>query len=196
MFPRGDGTANVGVLMMSTSPSFRVVNPANLLDGFVADNAGRWHLHGEPVLPPSGGRIPLGTSVLPAAGPTYLVVGDAAGAANPMSGAGVEYALETGMLAGSVLDEALRTGQAASLQRYPKLLEERYGTYYKVGRLVDRLLGRPSLASWVGRTAASRPAFARSLVRVTGNSLRPGHAGATELAYRLGAALTSVAPDA
>ena len=32
----------------------------------------------------------------PTAGPTYLVVGDAAGAGNPLSGAGIEYAIETG----------------------------------------------------------------------------------------------------
>ena len=50
----------------------------------------------------------MGASVRPAAGPTYLVVGDAAGVANPFSGAGMEYAIETGMLAGGVLDEALR----------------------------------------------------------------------------------------
>jgi geranylgeranyl reductase family protein len=196
MFPRGDGTANVGVLMMSTSPSFLVVNPARLLDRSVADNGARWRLHGDPVHPPAGGRIPMGASVRPAAGPSYLVVGDAAGVANPFSGAGVEYAIETGMLAGGVLDEALRTGQALALQRYPQLIDDRYGAYFKVGRLVDRVLGRPSLARRVGATAAARPAFARALVRVSANSLRARHPGATELAYRLGMAISSVAPDA
>jgi len=196
MFPRGDGTANVGVLIMSTSPSFQVVNPARLLDQFVADNAARWRLHATPTQPPAGGRIPIGASVRPAAGPTYLVVGDAAGVANPFSGAGIEYAVETGVLAGGVLDEAIRTAKAASLQRYPKLIDERYGTYFKVGRLVDRVLGRPSLARWVASSAAARPAFARSLIRVSANSLRGRHPGATELAYRLGVAISTVAPDA
>lgn len=195
MFPRGDGTANVGVLMMSTSPSFQVVNPARLLDRFVADNGARWRLHADPVHPPAGGRIPMGASVRPAAGPTYLVVGDAAGVANPFSGAGIEYAVETGVLAGGVLDEALRTAQAASLQRYPQLIEERYGTYFKVGRLVDRVLGRPALARRVASAAAARPAFARSLIRVSANSLRGRHPGATELAYRVGVAISTVAPD-
>jgi geranylgeranyl reductase family protein len=196
LFPRGDGTANVGVLVMSTSPSFQVINPAHLLERFVADNGARWRLHGEPVHPPAGGRIPMGASVRPAAGPTYLVVGDAAGVANPFSGAGIEYAIETGVLAGGVLDEALRTGQAVSLQRYPKLIDERYGTYFKVGRLVARVLGRPSLSRRVASSAATRPAFARSLVRVSANALRSRHPGATELAYRLGVAISTVAPDA
>jgi hypothetical protein len=83
-----------------------------------------------------------------------------------------------------------------SLQRYPKLIDERYGTYFRVGRLVDRVLGRPSLARRVASSAATRPAFARSLVRVSSNALRARHPGATEMAYRLGAAISSVAPDA
>jgi geranylgeranyl reductase family protein len=196
MFPRGDGTVNVGVLMMSTSPSFRVVNPAHLLDAFVASNAGRWHLGAEPVATAAGGRIPMGRSVRPAAGPTYLVVGDAAGAANPITGAGIEYAIETGTLAGNVLDEALRTGQASALQRYPKLLDDRYGSYYKVGRLVDRVLGRPALTRRLATSASTSPRFAHSLVRIAANSLRSGRGGTTELAYRIGAAISTVAPDA
>jgi geranylgeranyl reductase family protein len=195
MFPRGDGTVNVGVLMMSTSPSFRVVNPAHLLDRFVAEHAKRWHLAGEPLHPPAGGRITLGGSVGPAAGPTSLVVGDAVGAANPMSGAGVEYAIETGMMAGEVLDEALRTGNATPLQRYPRQLDERYGAYHKVGRLIDRFLGRPSFARRVAKAGSSRASFANLFVRIASNELRPHHPGPAELAYRLSKALTIIAPD-
>ena len=196
MFPRGDGTANVGVLMMSTSPSFRVVQPAHLLERLVADNGARWQLTAIRCIhrPAAGSRS--GASVGPAAGPTYLVVGDAAGAANPFSGAGIEYAVETGVLAGGVLDEALRDRAGASLQRYPKLLDERYGTVLQ-GRAAGRSTARPpGLARRVANTAASRPAFARTLVRISSNSLRPGRPGAAELAYRIGAAITSVAPDA
>ena len=139
----------------------------------------------------------MGASVRPAAGPTYLVVGDAAGVANPFSGAGIEYAIETGMLAGGVLDEALRTGQAVSLQRYPKLIDERYGTYFKVGRLVDRVLGqavaRATRRRHGGRAAGVRPR--RWFVSAATRSAA-GIPGATELAYRLGVAISSVAPDA
>jgi geranylgeranyl reductase family protein len=195
MFPRGDGMVNVGVLMMSTSPSFRVVNPAHLLDRFVAEHAKRWHLAGEPMHPPAGGRIPLGGSVGPAAGPTSLVVGDAVGAANPMSGAGVEYALETGLMAGGVLDEALRSGNAAPLQRYPRQLADRYASYHKVGRLIDRLLGRPSVARRVAKAGSSRSSMANVFVRIASNELRPHHPGTAEFTYRIAKALTIVAPD-
>lgn len=196
MFPVGDGTVNVGVLMMSTSPSFRVISPAHLLDRFVADHAGRWQLAAEPTAPPAGGRIPLGNSVGPAAGPTYLSVGDAVGAANPLSGAGIEYALETGNLAGEVVLDALASRSSASLQRYPQLLAARYGSYYKVGRLADQLLGRPTISRRFGTLAAGHRTVADAVVRIVAGELRPGRASPAELAYRLGRALTIVAPDA
>lgn len=195
MFPRGDGTVNVGVLMMSTSPSFRVVNPAHLLARVVAEHGERWHLDGEPVRPPAGGRIPLGGSVGPAAVPTALVVGDAVGAANPMSGAGIEYAIETGMIAGGVLDEALRSGNAAPLQRYPRQLADQYGSYNKVGRLIDRFMGRPSVARRLARVGSSRASVANVFVRIASNELRPHHPGIAEFTYRACKTLTIVAPD-
>jgi menaquinone-9 beta-reductase len=194
-FPRGDGTVNVGVAIISTSPSFRVVNPVHLLDRLVTEHGARWHLGEQPVQPAAGGRIPLGLSVSPTAGPTYLVVGDAAGAANPMSGAGIEYALETGALAAEVLIDALRSGSSTALQRYPQLLDDRYGKYFQVGRLVDRMMGRPSVSRRVVALASRGSATAESTVRLAGNELRGRYPGATELAYRVGRALTLIAPD-
>ena len=59
----------------------------------------------------------MGGSVGPKAGPTYLVVGDAAGTVNPFNGEGIDYAYETGRMAADVLHEALvdrrRHGPAA-----------------------------------------------------------------------------------
>lgn len=195
MFPRGDGTVNVGVVILSTSPSFRVINPAHLFGRFVDEQAARWHLEPDAVAAPAGGRIPMGLSVGPAAGPTYLTVGDAVGAANPLSGAGIEYALETGRLAAGVLNDALTTGTAAALQRYPQLLADRYGAYYKVGRLVDRVLGSPTLSRRFGRLAAGRRSVTDAFVRIAGNELRPGRAGRAETAYRVGRAISLIGPN-
>ena len=41
----------------------------------------------------------MGGSVGPKAGPTYLVVGDAAGSVNPFNGEGIDYAYETARMA-------------------------------------------------------------------------------------------------
>lgn len=194
MFPRGDGTVNVGVIALSTSPSFRVLNMARLLDAVVAVHGPTWHLDGPPVEPPAGGRLPMGASVGPVAGPTYLVAGDAAGVANPLSGAGIEYAAETGQLAADVLHEALSEGSAAALQRYPRLVDDTYGTYFKVGRLTTRFLGNPTLSIGAARLMATRRPVADVFLRIAANQLRHGW-GVAETAYRLGRAIALVAPD-
>ena len=86
---------------------------------------------------------PDGRSVGPKAGPTYLVVGDAAGSVNPFNGEGIDYAYETARMAADVIHEALADGDATALQRYPKLLDDEYGQYFKVARLFARV-HRPS----------------------------------------------------
>lgn len=196
MYPAGDGTVTVGILMTSTAPSFRVVKPANLFRRVLVTHADRWSITDDPELPPTGQRLPLGFSVGPLAGPTYLLVGDAAGAANPLSGSSIDSALETGMIAAEVLDEAISTGDASNLQRYPQLLDDRYGSYYKVGRLATRAISQPTVARRVERLVTRHRAVAEGYVRITTDALRPGHAGPSETAFRVGRALSVIAPAA
>lgn len=196
LYPTGRGVVSVGVMLMSTSPSFQVIHPSHLFDRFVAERRAPWQLDGAPVTPAIGGRIPMGLSVGPLAGPTYLIVGDAGGTANPMSGTGIETALETGTIAADVLGEAFETGDATALQAYPHLLDERYGTYYKVGRLGQRLLGRPSVSRRVHERITRHGRSTTTALRITAQHLRSGRGGGAELAYRIARAVSAFAPDA
>lgn len=190
MFPTGGGTVDVGVALMSTSPSFQVLDPAKVLDELVATHHERWDLSVPPIAPTSGGRIPLGRSVGPAAGPTWLLVGDAVAAADPWSGAGLDGALATGAIAGEVLAEALTGGTSAALQRYPQALDDRFGSRYGVGRLVNRAMGRPAITTHVAELASTRPSSAETFVRLGTAAFRPTRLGPAELLYR-GARLLS-----
>lgn len=194
--PRGDGTVNVGVMILSTSASFQVLNPVHVLEQLVETRAGVWSLSSEALEPTAGGRIPMGGSIGPVAGPTYVVVGDAAAAANPMSGAGVEYALETGSLAGSVVADALDEGTATALQTYPQLLADHYGSYFRVGRLASRVLGQPAANRRLGRLMASRPAVADAVLRLGANELRSSSTGLAETIYRATRLVSMVTPEA
>jgi len=96
-----------------------------------------------------------------------------------------------------VLDEAIRTGDAAHLQRYPRLLEDRYGSYYQVGRLAARLLAQPTVARRAEHLVAGRRSFADAYLRITTDALRTGpRVGAPETAFRIGRAISVVAPEA
>ena len=193
--PMGDGRANVGVGVWSTSHEFRSVNTTELLGRFVGRIADRWGFDAEhPLVAPVSGRIPVGTSVGPTAGPAHLVIGDAAGSANPLTGAGVEYALLTGRLAGDVLAEALTSHDPTALQRYPSAIDAEIGTYFKVGRLVDRLAGRPAVARAGGRLLARRRWAADTALRVGLDALRDDGAGTPERIYGAARFLSRVAP--
>lgn len=195
--PVGDGTVNVGVGLLSTFRDAKAVNLAHLLDEHVHRVADGWGLEpGRPSAPPSSGRVPMGGSVGPKAGPTYLVVGDAAGSANPFTGTGVECALETGRIAAEVLDEALSANDPTALQRYSAMLDAEYGQYFKVGRLFARVVSRPAVLREVTRVGIHSRSMAEWAVRITANLLRPDQLGPAEAAYRAAAALARLAPTA
>jgi geranylgeranyl reductase family protein len=195
--PVGDGTVNLGVGLLSTARDFRGTNVAHLLDDHVAAVADRWGLDADH---PTGvvriGRIPMGGSVRPNAGPTYLVVGDAAAVASPFTGMGIDTAMETGRMAADVVHEAITEGGPSALQRYPRLLDEAYAEHDKLGRLFARLAGRPSAMRQVSHAMARSRTLADLVLRITSGSLRHAHLGAPEAIDRLARTAAKLAPDA
>lgn len=159
--PLADGTANIGLTVLSTSHGFRGLNTSVLLDSFVRRVA--QHLPIDPDAAqraPVSGRIPLGGSVGPASGPTHLVVGDAAGAANALTGAGVEYALATGRVAGRVLVESYTSGDITTLQKFPGLINDRFAQTYRRGRAAARLWSHPRVVTPTAQILAGSSAVA------------------------------------
>ena len=146
IFPVGDGTVNVGVGLLSTFSGWKSVNTSKLMDAFVATAPERWGISPETSCgAPTGGKLPTGGSVTPNVGPTWLVVGDAAGSVNPFNGEGISLAYETGRLAAGAVSTALTTGDGLALTRYPEELEEIYGLYWKVARAFVRAIGNPAV---------------------------------------------------
>ena len=195
--PVGDGTLNIGVGLLSTAKDFKGTNVAHLLDSFVASIAERWQI--DPAATAGVvrvGRVPMGGSVQPTAGPNFLVVGDAAGAASPFTGTGIDASYETGRLAADVLHDALTESGPTALQRYPKLLADRYGEHYKTARLWARLLGHPTVMRQVSALAVRSESFADDMLRVMTGTLRPDHLGVPELAAGLAHTALKLAPDA
>ncbi len=143
IFPVGDGTVNVGVGLLSTFTGWKDINTSTLMDAFVETAPARWGISPDTSCgPPTGGKLPTGGSVAPNVGPTWLVVGDAAGSVNPFNGEGISLAYETGRLAADAVSTALTTGDGLALARYPQQLEEIYGLYWKVARAFVRLSSR------------------------------------------------------
>ena len=196
VIPAGDGTVNAGVAVLSTYRDVRGVNALKLLDSFAHRIASSWDIDpDESLKAPSRFRVPLGGSVGPKMGPTFLVVGDASGAANPFNGDGVDAALMSGRLAADVLHEALTTGNSTTLQRYPTLLAEAVGQYQKVGRLTARFLGRPGILRPALKLGMRSERVMGAILRIATDEMRTEEQAGAERAYALATKVSRFAPN-
>jgi geranylgeranyl reductase family protein len=196
IFPVGDGTVNVGVGLLSTFKGWKSVNTTHLMDAFCATAPARWGITPATATgAPTGGRLPTGGSVLPRVGPTYLVVGDAAGSVNPFNGEGISLAYETGRLAADAVDLALRTGDPLALETYAQRLDEVYGLYFKVARTFVRAIGNPAVMRELTRVGMRSHTLMEWVLRIMANLMRPDEIGGAEAAYRAVAAIVRLVPE-
>jgi menaquinone-9 beta-reductase len=196
IFPVGDGTVNVGVGLLSTFAGWKNVNTSRLMEAFSETAPEYWGLSPETSCgPPTGGRLPTGGSVRPHVGPTFLVVGDAAGSVNPFNGEGISVAYETGRLAADAIDLALRTGDGLALRTYDARLAETYDLYFKVARVFVRAIGNPAVMRELTRVGFQSRTLMEWVLRIMANLLRPDELGPAEAVYKSVAALVKVAPE-
>ncbi len=196
IFPVGDGTINVGVGLLSTFAGWKTVNTSHLMTEFAATLPGYWEIDPDtPTQAPTGGRLPMGGSVGPKVGANWLIVGDAAGSINPFNGEGIDYAYETGRLAASLISEAIATSSPWPLQRYPRILTDTYGLYFKVARLFAQVIGRPAVMRELTRVGMRSHTLMDWVLRIMANLLRDDGTGAAEAVYRSAAALARIIPE-
>lgn len=197
--PMGDGRVSVGVNVSSSYRDVLGINVLKLLDRFVHSHADRWEIDpGAPLTEPARVRTPAGGSITPTMGPTFLVVGDAAGMANPLNGHGTHTALVTARLCAEVLDEALNVGNSTTLQRYPALVADELAEYQKVARLAVRFLGRPAVLRSALRFGIANERVMGAGLRIATQQLRTGpgaERGGAERLYRTAARIARFLPS-
>jgi menaquinone-9 beta-reductase len=196
IFPLGDGTINVGIGLLSTFKGYKDVNTTNLMTEWAATAPERWGIDPHAMLaPPTGGRLPMAGSINPKVGPNWLLVGDAAGSINPFNGEGIDYAYETARMAADLVDEAIISGTALPLQRYPTMLDDEYGLYFKVARNFAKIIGQPTLMRELTRVGMRSQSLMEWVLRIMANLLRDDEIGPAEAAYRSVARIARMVPD-
>lgn len=173
MFPAGDGTVNIGVGALSTMKGFKKLNLNTLLDQYAALVRESWTL-GDYVEKPRAWRLPM--SCTRRHGPGWVAVGDAAGFVNPMNGEGIDYGLESGMLA---VEKFIEDPVSAPVV-YDREVGERFDAFLRTGRRFSFLIGHPWLLRPGLRIAVGTQSAADITLAVMGNlidSSTPGAAG-------------------
>ena len=175
IFPAGDGTVNIGVGALSTMKGFKQLNLNRLQDSYRSLVQDDWEL-GEDLERPRAWRLPM--SSIRRHGPGWVAVGDAAGLVNPMNGEGIDYGLESGMLASQLfLDDPVTVPV-----RYDRIIGERFDAFLRTGRRFSFLIGHPFLLRTGLRFAVGTQGIANITLQVMGNlvdSSTPGAGGWT-----------------
>ena len=178
MFPAGDGTVNIGVGALSTMKGFRKLNLNTLLDQYASLVREEWSL-GDYVEKPRAWRLPM--SSLKRHGDGWVAVGDAAGLVNPMNGEGIDYGLETGMLAVEKFLENPTNAPAA----YDRAVADRFDSFLRTGRRFSFLIGHPWILRPGLRIAVGTQSAADITLAVMGNLIDSGTPGAAGRVMRI-----------
>jgi geranylgeranyl reductase family protein len=173
MFPAGDGTVNIGVGALSTMKGFKKLNLNRLLDDYRSLVRDEWEL-GDYVEKPRAWRLPMSTQRRHGAG--WVAIGDAAGLVNPMNGEGIDYGLESGILAADLFVD----DPATAPSRYDREVGARFDAFLRTGRRFSFLIGHPWILRSGLRLSVGTQGIANITLQVMGNLIdntTPGAAG-------------------
>ncbi len=145
VYPTGEESAKVGLGILGdegdTGGGGGLRSPREYLDAFISESFMAERFCGERIEYVRG-FLPVGGLRRELCRGNLLLVGDSAGMADPITGAGINNALLAGKIAGRTIIDALENDDVAMLERYE--------------REVKRLLGRPLARSLEKRKKMDR----------------------------------------
>ncbi len=182
VFPLSPGTANVGAGFFVRT-SHTPATAATALSSLIAHPTLSPLFQGSRRLGPVK-SYPLRTNFhhSQASRGRVLLVGEAAGLVNPLTGEGIRYAVESGYLASQVVADSFRQGDLSptALQGYERGLRDRYQRSFALTHLMRVFYVNPLLLDPMVRACNRWPDLARLVMGVVlsyedaGRMLRPG----------------------
>lgn len=176
LFPVSADTANIGVGIFSPERTQHQA-PRRALERFLRhSDEMRRRLAGAELVGEIKG-YPLRTDFPshPVHGPGYLIVGEAAGLVNPVTGEGIDLAMESGVLAADAAHAALLRGDvgARSLRPYEQVLRRRFERTFRGLRFLRSRVMRPHALDILIRRAQRHPGMARRIIGITLGTISP-----------------------
>ncbi len=164
VFPTGEGTANVGCGVFFEDS----VSQVSRLRSFISEHPYLRHIlkNARQVAPIKG--YPLRTDFSPSysGNEWILVVGEATGLVNPITGEGIDYALESAQLAANTILSEWRDGypSVATQKRYRATLGKRFHTQMILNHLAQKIYFRKRTLSSLLIRAYEKPALRKAIV--------------------------------
>lgn len=170
VFGAGDGTANVGLGMLSTSPAFREMDYRRVLRDWAASLPAEWtfgpeHQRGRAL----SAALPMAFNRTPHWIPGLMLLGDSAGLVSAFNGEGISNAMQSARFAAEqIVASAGANGPAQRdllLAQYPQRVRAEWGAHFTQGRILAELIGRPRIMKAAVATGMSVPPLMRFVVQ-------------------------------
>lgn len=150
--PAGRGEASLALLLE------RGVRASEVLSGLPA-------LRDLPMVRPFIGAGPLGTTVTPIVHDRVLLIGDAAGAVDPITGEGMSLALLSARAAADAIEESIGAGDLRALEQYATAREKLMEPARRLADLLLLAARHPWLADRAVRSLARKRGLFPRLLR-------------------------------
>lgn len=178
IFPLGNGTANVGLGMLNTSPQFRTVDYKRTLTHWVRAVGPSWELDADaPLTEVGSAALPMAFNRTPHFKNGVMLVGDAAGMVNTFNGEGIDYALEAARIAADIIvtHHGYPTGAwKTAMATYPRIVKEQYGKYVTLGRMFAHIIAHPDIMKLGLKYGMSSATLMKFVVKLLANLAEEG----------------------
>ncbi len=166
IFPLEDGTANVGLGLVSKDLTIKMkkdkTSLIQMMNHIIQEEPlfKERFANAKAISPITGWRLPFGSKRRPLSGNGWVLVGDAASLVDPFSGEGVGNATASGRMAAQFIDEALERKDvlAPTLARYEQAVWEELGKELSTSYKMQQLGRYEWLLNLVIGKAATKPA--------------------------------------
>ena len=201
IFALGDGTANVGLGSVSSTPARQSASGHDykgMMQAWMRHAPAEWGFTPEnQVGPVRGAALPMGFNRSPLYRDGAMLVGDAAGMVSPFNGEGIAYALQAGRVAADAIAQA-RTratddARERTLTSYADRMRADLGGYYTLGRWFVRLIEHPQIMRICVKHGLPRPVVMRFVLKLLSDCYEPRGGDWVD---RVIAGLTRVVPAA
>lgn len=180
VFPTSPTTANVGAgyLVRAGRPAPQST-PRQTFEGFIANPyVANLLVEAQPATPIKGFPLRFDFATAPTAKPGLFLVGEACGLVNPLTGEGVDYALESAEIAAEIITDALRHNAPPqqTARAYTRALRQRFLHLFTTIRRVRDLYLQPWVLNRFVRAAQKNDELKMRLVNIALGLADPLHA--------------------
>lgn len=170
IFPLSENSANIGAgMLIRHKRDKQPASPRSLMEQFVSSRPLQTLLkQARQVGPIKGYPLRMDFATAPTFGDHILLVGEAAGLVNPITGEGIDYALESGQIAAQHLAEMFQRGDFSSAQhqQYDQKLRAQFQRLFTFSLKARQLCLNEPVLNWLAKSAGPQKRLRRLILNI------------------------------